>query len=109
MRPSVWRYAVGLHIAKEDWIRQVPHGALMPEKMAEDLILSYSMPDDLVFDPMAGLATTCKRALLNHRQYLGMEISQSYFQIAERRMRLAHEEYKVRLFEKLALRNAPGR
>lgn len=92
-RPSVWRYAGGLHIAQEAWVRE-KHSALMPEKMAEDLILSYSRPDDLVFDPFCGLATTCKMALLNHRRYLGMEIDQKYHRLAERRMTLAKLKYR---------------
>lgn len=96
-RPNVWRYAVGLHVAREAWVRQAAHGALMPEKMAEDLILSYSKPDDLVFDPFSGLATTCKMALLNHRHSLGMEINQHFFELGVRRMRLAQVQYERRL------------
>lgn len=100
-RPSVWRYAVGIHMAEEPWIRQAAHGAIMPEKMAEDLILSYSRADDLVFDPFCGLATTCKMALLNHRQYLGMDISEKFHELAVRRMQLAHLGYERRLASKL--------
>lgn len=95
-RPNVWRYAVGVHIAEEKWVRE-KHPALMPEKMAEDLILCYSRPDDLVFDPFCGLATTCKMALLNHRHYLGMEIDKQYHRYAERRMKLAHLKYQQKL------------
>lgn len=101
-RPNVWRYAGGLHIAKEPWVRAVKHGALMPEKMAEDLILCYSRPNDLVFDPFCGLATTTKMALLNHRRYLGMEIDKKFHRLAERRMRLAHMKYRQRLDDQLA-------
>ena len=95
-RPNVWRYANGLHVAEEKWVRE-KHPALMPEKMAEDLILCYCKPDDLVFDPFCGLATTCKMALLNHRRYLGMEIDQKYHRLAERRMKLAHLNYRQKL------------
>jgi site-specific DNA-methyltransferase (adenine-specific) len=95
-RPNVWRYATGVHIAEEAWVRE-KHPALMPEKMAEDLILCYSRPDDLVFDPFCGLATTCKMALLNHRHYLGMEIDEKFHRLSERRMKLAQLKYKQRL------------
>ena len=95
-RPNVWRYATGLHTAEEKWVR-AKHPALMPEKMAEDLILCYSDPDDLVLDPFCGLATTCKMALLNHRSYLGMEIDKEYHRLAERRMKLTRLKYKQRL------------
>ena len=95
-RPNVWRYAGGLNIAEEAWARE-KHPALMPEKMAEDLILCYSRPNDLVFDPFCGLATTCKMALLNHRHYLGMEIDQKFHRLAEKRMRLASLKYRQKL------------
>jgi len=65
--------------------------------MAEDHILSWSGPGDLVFDPMAGAGTTCKMALLNHRRHLGFEINPQYHRIAVRRMRDAHAEYRRRL------------
>jgi site-specific DNA-methyltransferase (adenine-specific) len=65
--------------------------------MAEDHILSWSRPGDLVFDPMAGAGTTCKMALLSHRRYLGFEINPLYHAIAERRMRDAQDEYRRRL------------
>jgi DNA modification methylase len=95
-RPNVWRYATGVHVAEEKWVR-AKHPALMPEKMAEDLILCYSGPNDLVFDPFCGCASTCKMALLNHRRYLGMEIDKEYHRLAERRMRLAHLKYTQKL------------
>ena len=101
-RPNVWRYAPGVHVAKETWVRKAAHGALMPEKMAEDLILCYSQPNDLVFDPFCGLATTCKMALLNHRRYLGMELDEKYHRLAERRMRLAHLKYRQKLDDLLS-------
>jgi DNA modification methylase len=101
-RTNIWRYAVGLHVASEAWVRRAAHGALMPERMAEDLILSYSKPDDLVFDPFCGLATTCKLALLNHRRYLGIEVNEMFFRLAQSRMRLAHVEYRGRLDQMLA-------
>ena len=73
------------------------HPALMPDKMAKDHILSWSRPGDLVFDPMAGAATTCKMALLNNRRYLGFEIHEPYFLLAQRRMRDAHANYRHEL------------
>ena len=66
------------------------HGALMPERLARDLIRSYSKEGELVLDPMAGAATTPKMALLNHRRYLGCEPWDKAFAIAERRMTDAH-------------------
>jgi site-specific DNA-methyltransferase (adenine-specific) len=95
-RGPIWTYPTGRHIAAEDWVRKA-HPALMPEAMARDLIVSWSRPGDLVFDPMAGAGTTCKMALLNHRRYLGMEVFSEYANLARERLRLAHEKYHKEL------------
>ncbi len=92
-RAVVWHYGTGRHTAEEGFIRKARHGGLMLEQLARDLILTYSRPSDLVFDPMAGLGTTCKMALLNHRSYLGMEITPEYVELAQRRLDLAHRRY----------------
>jgi len=40
----------------------------------------------LVLDPMCGSGTTCKMAKLNNRNYIGIDISQDYCDIAEQRI-----------------------
>ena len=84
-RWNVWVYDVGYNKSTKDKIA-FEHPATFPEKLAEDHILSWSNPGDIVFDPMAGSGTTCKMALLNNRQYLGMEISKEYVDIANERI-----------------------
>lgn len=61
----------------------------MHEAMAEDHILSWSLPGDLVFNRMAEAGTTCKMALLSNWRYCGMEISERYCEIARERLRIA--------------------
>jgi len=95
-RGNVWLYEVGNGKTTRDRFA-FQHPALMPEAMAEDHILSWSQPGDLVFDPMCGAATTCKIALLHHRKYLGMEIHQPYWEIACKRIELAKQEHRRRL------------
>jgi hypothetical protein len=90
-RSAIWCYATGRYSAKEEFVRR-GHPALMPEAMAQDLIISWSQPGDLVFDPMCGAGTTCKMALLNNRSYLGMEVVQRYCEIARERVRLAQQK-----------------
>lgn len=97
VRPAIWSYPTGGRTITKDGYANEGHPALMPEQMAEDHILSWSRPGDLVFDPMAGAGTTCKMALLNHRRYLGCEINPVYHEIALRRMRDARSEYRRRL------------
>ena len=62
------------------------HPAIFPEKLAEDHILSWSNPGDIVLDPMCGSGTTCKMAIKNNRQYIGIDISEEYCNIARERI-----------------------
>ncbi len=96
VRGPVWECHAGFQKTTRDRYAYV-HPALMPEDMARDLIVSWSRPGDLVFDPMAGAATTCKMALLNHRHYLGFEVHEPYYRLAVRRMQDAQHEYRRRL------------
>ena len=62
------------------------HPAVFPEQLANDHILSWSNPGDLVLDPFAGSGTTCKAAKELGRNFLGFEINPEYCKIAERRI-----------------------
>jgi hypothetical protein len=89
VRGDCWVYNVGGSNTSQDRYA-FAQGALMPERLALDLILSYSMPGDLVLDPMGGAGTTPKMALLRHRRYFAFEPWDKAFGIAERRLRDAH-------------------
>ena len=84
-RTNIWEYAVGLGGTTSDRIA-FKHPAVFPEKLAEDHILSWSNPGDLIFDPMAGSGTTLKMALKNGRNYLGCDISKEYVEIINTRL-----------------------
>jgi len=62
------------------------HPAKFPEELAQDHILSWSNKGDIVFDPMCGSGTTCKMAVKNERNYIGIDISEEYVEIARRRI-----------------------
>lgn len=81
----------------------------MPEGLAEDLIISFSRPGDLVFDPMCGAATTLKMALLNKRRFLGFEIHEAYYEMAQKRLSVAKQEHRRRLDEDLGVRKGVRR
>ena len=89
-RTNIWEYAVGMHGTTSDKIA-FEHPAVMPEKLAEDHILSWTNEGDLVFDPMCGSGTTCKMALKNNRKYIGCDISKEYIEIAKKRIQLVSE------------------
>ncbi len=86
-KTNIWSYAVGLGGTTSDRIA-FKHPAVFPEKLAEDHILSWSNPNDIVFDPMCGSGTTCKMAAINNRKWLGIDISSEYIDIAKQRNEL---------------------
>ncbi len=85
-KTNIWAYAVGLGGTTSDRIA-FKHPAVFPEKLAEDHILSWTNPGDLVFDPMCGSGTTCKMAARHDRNWIGVDISDEYIQIAEARLK----------------------
>ena len=85
VKTNIWQYAVGLGGSTSDKVA-FQHPAIFPEKLALDHILSWSEKGDLVLDPMCGSGTTCKMAQLNKRDWVGIDISQEYIEIAEQRL-----------------------
>lgn len=84
-RFNIWRYAVGKGFTTKDNFA-FEHPAMFPEKLAADHIISWSNPDDIVLDPMCGSGTTCKMAKINSRNFIGIDISEEYVKIAQRRI-----------------------
>lgn len=85
-RGNIWYYPVGSSSATEKIAFQ--HPAIFPEKLAEDHIVSWSNPGDVVFDPFMGSGTTAKMAMLNGRKFIGCEISEEYCNIIKERLSL---------------------
>ncbi|MBF2761120.1 MAG: site-specific DNA-methyltransferase [Ectothiorhodospiraceae bacterium AqS1] len=90
-RTNIWAYAVGSGGSTTDKIA-FQHPAIFPEKLAEDHILSWSNPGDIVLDPMCGSGTTCKMAEINGRNWIGIDISDEYIDIAKKRLSNVHDE-----------------
>ena len=83
LKNNIWFYIVGTASGNKEF----KHPASFPEKLAKDHILSWSNKGDLVLDPMCGSGTTCKLALLNNRNFIGIEISKEYCEIAKKRVK----------------------
>ena len=64
------------------------HPAVFPEKLAEDHILSWSNPWDIVLDCFAWSGTTLKMAKKNGRNYIWIEISEEYIEIIKKRLEI---------------------
>ena len=63
------------------------HPAIFPEQLANDHIISWSNERDLVYDCFMGSGTTAKMALKNNRDFIGSEIDEDYFKIAQDRIK----------------------
>ncbi len=85
VRGNVWQYSPGYNKSTTDEIAY-KHPAIFPEQLAQDHILSWSNPGDIVLDPMCGSGTTCKMAKLNGRNYIGIDIAEEYVEMARRRV-----------------------
>jgi site-specific DNA-methyltransferase (adenine-specific) len=82
-RGTVWEYSTS---NTEGNRTKLKHPATYPDRLAEDLIMCFSQPGDLVLDPMCGSGTTCVVAARAKRDYLGIEINGQYFEIAQQRI-----------------------
>lgn len=76
--PNVFAYTVGG--------QKTGHPAVFPDKLAEDQIISWSNENDMVFDPFMGSGTTGKMAILNNRNFIGIEKVNKYFDISLKRI-----------------------
>lgn len=85
MRFNVWRYANGGNHTSKDKIT-FKHPAPFPEDLAKDHILSWSNPQELVYDPFTGSGTTYKVCKELNRQFVGSEISSEYCKYIKERV-----------------------
>ena len=78
--PNIWQYAGET---------KVPHPAPFPLPLAQDHITSWSNEGDTVFDPFMGSGTTGVAANSLGRNFIGIELDDDYFKIAEERINKA--------------------
>jgi len=84
-RYNVWYITTGKNYStKDDFAFQ--HPAIFPETLAEDHILTWTNPGDLVLDPMVGSGTTLKMSKMNNRNYFGIDINQEYVDLSKKRI-----------------------
>ena len=88
-RTNLWRISIGKNKETQG------HPAPFPEALANDHIISWSNEGDVVLDPFMGSGTTGKLAILNNRNFIGIELNEEYFKIAERRIGLEKQQLKL--------------
>lgn len=62
------------------------HPTQKPVKLMEEIIKIHSAPGNLVFDPFCGSGSTGVACVNTGRRFIGMELDQGYFDIAQKRI-----------------------
>lgn len=89
IKGNIWEYVVGKKAEDQE---AKGHPAPFPSALAKDHILSWTNKDDIVLDPMCGSGTTCKVAYQLKRNYIGIDISEDYCELARNRIALYKQQ-----------------
>lgn len=76
---------------KEDWL----HPTEKPIELLRYLIRTYSNEGDLVLDNFAGSGSTCIAAIRENRKFIGMEMDNHFFEVADERIKNELREPKL--------------
>ncbi|MBW1649211.1 MAG: site-specific DNA-methyltransferase [Deltaproteobacteria bacterium] len=79
-------------IAPERNMKDYGHPAMFPEELAERILKLFSYKSDIVLDPFNGVGTTTAVAKKLKRKYLGIDISDKYCKVAQKRI----EDLKIK-------------
>lgn len=66
----------------------IPHPAMYPTRLCENLILTFSKSGDTILDPFFGSGTTGMAAASLGREFIGIDASAEYCEIAKKRILL---------------------
>lgn len=84
IKGNIWEYVVG---KKAEDQKAKGHPAPFPCALARDHIKSWTNKGDLVLDPMSGSGTTALSALELGRNYIGIDMSTEYCELAKQRIK----------------------
>jgi len=76
---DLWQIKRGKKIADN-------HSAVFPEELVQVILNNFSNENDLVYDPFMGTGTTAVVSKKMNRNYIGSEISKSYYNLILRRL-----------------------
>lgn len=77
--------------------RDIDHPAVFPVALPEHILLAYSDPGDIVFEPFGGSGTTILAAQKTGRQARAIELAPSYTDVAVKRFQQNHPDIPVTL------------
>ena len=92
IKGNIWEYVVGKKAEDQE---AKGHPAPFPCALARDHIFSWTNKNDLVLDPMNGSGTTCISAFKLGRNYIGIDISKEYCEIARERLKNHKQQLKI--------------
>lgn len=92
IKGNIWEYVVG---KKQEDQEAKGHPAPFPCELVRDHITSWTNIGDIVFDPMCGSGTTARVACDMNRNYIGIDISSEYCEIARNRVKLVEMQPKL--------------
>lgn len=84
VKGNIWEYVVG---KKQEDQGAKAHPAPFPVALARDHIISWTNEGDLVLDPMCGSGTTCIAAQQMGRNFIGIDVSHEYCEVARERIK----------------------
>ena len=90
VRTNIWFYDVGFATGDD----KTDHPAPFPEQLTADHIRSWSNEGDVVLDCFMGSGTVAKAARILGRKYIGIDISQTYCDIATERLSQSVLDFK---------------
>ena len=79
---TIWDYSNG---GDKNKIKR-KHPATFPDKIPYDFIQVFTKENDLVLDPMCGSGSTCVASKILNRNFVGIDISSEYCEIAKNRI-----------------------
>lgn len=74
--PDIW-------VEENEKIKDYPAKDSFSMKIIERIILTFTNPGDLIFDPFSGSGKSLKVASQNERKYIGIDINQDFCKMAE--------------------------
>lgn len=89
-KPKVFKDNLDKEFHSEVWKispeKNTKHPAPFPQKLVENCILLSTVEGDLVFDPFLGSGTTAISSEKLNRDFIGIEIDETYFKLTQERL-----------------------
>ena len=91
-RPVVWNGAIGTNIWRIRPETYPGHPCTFPVKLVKRCILPTTDPGMTILDPFMGSGTTGVACVQTGRNFIGIEINEGYFNIAQKRIEQAQRQ-----------------